>query len=134
MRKLSRPWHGPYRVTALREPDTSVSKVYQPQSPAIYVHQSRVKPCPCNFPAGFYWHGGNNKGPGRPPKWVDQLLERDNATSDITSDRPVYDQETDICSGLSENKNLKSLQLMMKMSKIIMMMKTNKMTIIMMMK
>ena len=74
MRKLSRPWHGPYRVTALREPDISVSKVYQPQSPAIYVHQSRVKPCPCNFPAGFYWYGGNNKGPGRPPEWVDRLL------------------------------------------------------------
>jgi len=67
MRKLSRPWHGRYRVTVLKEPDISVTKVYHPQSPAIAVHQSRVKPCPSYFPAGFYWYGGNSKGPGRPP-------------------------------------------------------------------
>ena len=64
MRKLSRPWHGPYRVTVLKEPDISVTKVYHPQSPAIAVHQSS---CPPYFPAGFYWYGGNSKGPGRPP-------------------------------------------------------------------
>ena len=27
------------------------------------------------FPAGYYWYGGKRKGPGRPPKWVDRLLQ-----------------------------------------------------------
>lgn len=33
--------------------------------------------CPLKFPAGYYWYGGKHKGPGRPPKWVDQLLSKD---------------------------------------------------------
>ena len=86
MRKLSRPWHGPYRVTELREPDISVTKVYHPQSPGINVHQSRVKPCSLNFPAGFYWYGGNSKGPGKPPKWVEQLLEENSIQNAVTVD------------------------------------------------
>ena len=72
-RKLSRPWHGPYRVTSIRgpyrvtsirDPDVSVVKVYFPQDPGIWVHQSRVKSCPPSFPAGFYWYGGNDVAPG----------------------------------------------------------------------
>ena len=74
MRKLSRPWHGPYRVISNNAPDLSVSKVYHPKDAGIQIHQSRVKPCPPNLPAGFYWYGENNKGRGRPPKWVEQLL------------------------------------------------------------
>ena len=34
-----------------------------------------MKPCPTNFPSGFYWYGGRRRGPGRPPKWVDELME-----------------------------------------------------------
>ena len=52
----------------------SALKVYHPQKDGITVHLSRVKQCPINFPAGFYWYGGKSKGPGRPPKWVEQLL------------------------------------------------------------
>jgi len=85
MRKLSRSWHGPYRVTALREPDISVTKVYQPQSSGINIYQSRVKLCPLNFPAGFYWYGGNSKGPGRLPKWVEQLLEENSTQCTVTN-------------------------------------------------
>ena len=29
MRKLSRPWHGPYRITNTRGPDVDVIKVYK---------------------------------------------------------------------------------------------------------
>ena len=38
------------------------------------MHQSCVKPYPPIFPAGFFWYGGNRRGPGRPPKWVEQFL------------------------------------------------------------
>lgn len=47
-RKLSRPWHGPYRVMLLRYPDVSVTKVYFLQDQSICVHQSCVKLCPGN--------------------------------------------------------------------------------------
>ena len=57
-RKLSRPWHGPYRVTSIQDPDVCLVKVYFPQDQEIRVRQSRVKACPVNFPSGFYWYGG----------------------------------------------------------------------------
>ena len=72
--KLSRPWHGPYRVTSVNDPDLSSIKVYFPQDQAIRVHQSRIKTCPLNFPSGFYWYGGKRRGPGRPLKWVSKVL------------------------------------------------------------
>ena len=75
-RKLSRPWHGPYRVTSQQDPDVCVVKVYFPQDHGIRIHQSRVKLCPPNFPAGFYWYGGKRRGPGRPPKWVTSLADK----------------------------------------------------------
>ena len=55
-RKLSRPWHGPYRVTSIQDLDVCLVKVYFPQDQEIQVHQSRVKACPVNFPSGFYWY------------------------------------------------------------------------------
>ena len=73
--KLSRPWHGPYRITDKNDPDVTCVKVYHPQDGPIHVHQSRVCPCPEDFPSGYYWYGGKRKGPGRPPKWVDSLLQ-----------------------------------------------------------
>ena len=80
-RKLSRPWHGPYRATHIKDPDMTVSKVYFPQDKSITVHQTRVKPCPPEFPAGFYWYGGTQKGIGKIPQWVETLLS-DNQNSD----------------------------------------------------
>lgn len=38
MRKLSRPWHGPFRITSLSEPDVTVSNVYFPQERLMQVH------------------------------------------------------------------------------------------------
>ena len=74
-RKLSRPWHGPYRVLERRDPDITVIKVYGADNKQIQVHQSRVTPCPSEFPAGYFWYGTRRPGPGRPPRWVQELLE-----------------------------------------------------------
>ena len=40
--------------------------------------------CPFNFPAGYHWYGKRRLSPGRPPKWVEQLLARseDNTSGD----------------------------------------------------
>ena len=89
MRKLSRPWHGPYRVLTLDDPDITVVKVYYPQDGQIQIHQSRVKPCP-DFPAGFHWYGSHRRGPGRPPKWVDKDLK---GSARTTSPHPAVSQD-----------------------------------------
>ena len=44
-RKLSRPWHGPYRIIAKNDPDVTMVKVYFPEEGQIQVHQSRVCSC-----------------------------------------------------------------------------------------
>ena len=74
LRKLSRPWHGPYRVTSCNETNITAVKVYFPREDSIQVHQLRVKPCPPGFTAGYYWYGTKRKGPGRPPRWVQDVL------------------------------------------------------------
>ena len=38
-RKLSQPWHGPYRVVTIRDPDIVATKVYFPKEDTINVHQ-----------------------------------------------------------------------------------------------
>ena len=67
-RKLSRPWHGPYRIVAIRDPDITVSKIYFPRDKQITIHQSRVKHCTTDFLAGFYWYGGKQRVQGKIPK------------------------------------------------------------------
>ena len=74
LRKLSRPWHGPYRVMSCNETNITAVKVYFPREDSIQVHQLRVKPCPPGFTAGYYWYGTKCKGPGRPPRWVQDVL------------------------------------------------------------
>ena len=121
-RKLSRPWHGPYRITSLDSPDVCVAKVYFPQDPQIRVHQTRMKACPPNFPAGFYWYGGRRRGPGRPPKWVEPLLdqhmvgepgdepageqpndEAENDPSDAEEEDEAADDPSDVEESVTEN-------------------------------
>ena len=70
LRKLSRPWHGPYRIIDRNDPDISAKKLFFPEDPAIQVHQSRVQKCPSSFPKDFYWYGGKRSKAGRPPKRV----------------------------------------------------------------
>ena len=74
-RKLSRPWHGPYRVTAVNGPVATLLKVYFPEEGPIQVHLSRVCPCSPLLPVGFYWYGGNRKCLGAVPQWVERLLQ-----------------------------------------------------------
>ena len=73
MRKLARPWHGPYRVISKNDPDITAVKVYAPQDGQVQVHQSCVVHCPPEFPDGYHWYGNRRSSPGRPPKWVDKL-------------------------------------------------------------
>ena len=73
MRKLSRPWFGPFRVCSRDGPDVTVTRVYRPSEP-IQIHLTRVVPCPPCLPAGFYWYGSKCRSPDNPPKWVDALL------------------------------------------------------------
>ena len=75
-RKLSRPWHGPYRIVEKSDPDVVCSKVYFPQDRQLRIHLSRVCLCPQDFPAGYFCYGGKRKGLGRPLKWVDRLLSK----------------------------------------------------------
>ena len=67
LRKLSRPWHGPYRVISRDDPDITAVKIFFPNEPSIQVHQSRVNKCPPSLPNDFYWYGGKRSKPGRPP-------------------------------------------------------------------
>ena len=79
-RKLSRPWHGPYRVVSSDETGVVATKVYEPSNKNIQVHQSRVTRCPVGFPPGYYWYGTSRAAPGRPPKWVDQFVSAQTTT------------------------------------------------------
>lgn len=74
-RKLSQPWHGPYRVTSVRDPDVVATKVYFPSEDRINVHQLRVTKCPIDFPAGYYWYGHKQHSSGKVPRWLDDMQE-----------------------------------------------------------
>ena len=75
LRKLSRPWHGPYWIVCCNDTDVTVVKVNFPSEGTIQVHQMRVCPCPPQLPAGFYWYGENHSCPGRIPQQLHQILE-----------------------------------------------------------
>ena len=70
--KLSQPWHGPYRVVAIEDPDISVQKVYHTQG-QMQVHQIRVTPWPDDLPPGYYWYGRKQCLQDGPPLWVERL-------------------------------------------------------------
>ena len=55
--KLSKPWHGPYRVVQCEEPNIVATKVYFPDDGPINVHQTRTTRCPPEFQNGYYWYG-----------------------------------------------------------------------------
>ena len=104
-RKLSRPWHGPYRVVSVADPDVCASKVFFPQEGAIQVHQSRVKVCPPDFQGGFYWYGGKGPLPKHPPRWVTTMLEE--VTTELEESSVSLDgthQSIDLTSATSEHE------------------------------
>lgn len=97
LRKLSQPWHGPYRVTRRSDPDLCVSEVYFPDRSPIQIHQSRVCKCP-SLPPGFYWYGGRRKSAEKIPLWVQQLLDDASLEDTDTSqedDTSVEDGDTE---------------------------------------
>ena len=85
LRKLSRPWHGPYRVMSTNGPDVTTQKEYFPHEGQIQIHQGRVCTCPPGFPVGYYWYGGKRQSPGNPPKWLQKLLN-DEPNSDQSAE------------------------------------------------
>eukprot|EP00731_Ephydatia_muelleri_P031156 Em0022g670a len=73
-RKLSRPWHGPYRVVSHSDTGVVASKVYFPEEECIKVHLTRTSLCPVGFPNGFYWYRRRQSSNSRLyPEWVDAL-------------------------------------------------------------
>ena len=58
-------------------PDITAIKVYFPNEKSIQIHRSRVQPSPAGFPAGYYYYGHSQCGPGRYPRWVDTLCQDD---------------------------------------------------------
>ena len=60
---------------------------------------SRVKQCPSNLPAGFYWYGGNKKNLGHTPCWVAELLidalPEEEAGDDVKRGGDSYDDRSD---------------------------------------
>ena len=68
--------------------------MYSPQDKPIQVHLSRVTPCPSEFPPGYYWYGTRRHSPGRPPKWVQKLLNGDAAKLATENDSAVEPEES----------------------------------------
>ena len=52
-RKLSRSWHGPYRVMTINNTNLMATKVYFPCEDTIKVHRALAKPCSEGFMAGM---------------------------------------------------------------------------------
>jgi len=90
--KLSRPWYGPFRVLAKKDPNLTVCKIYFPEDPSITVHQMRVCPSPDALPAGFYWYGKQRQSPGRVPRWLQRMLNAASDDTEISSNQdPLQD-------------------------------------------
>ena len=88
-RKISRPWYGPFRVVARRDPNLTVTKVYFPEDTPIEIHQLRVCPSPNALPAGFYWYGARRWSPGRTPNWLQRMLAMTNGENVRNSPQKV---------------------------------------------
>ena len=74
MKKLSRPWHGPYRVVQVTSTGVVAQRVYNSKGDQICIHRHQVTRCPPNFPAGYCWYGDRRYGPGWPPKGIKRLM------------------------------------------------------------
>ena len=81
-RKLSQPWHGPYRIIDCNETNVTVQKVYGTQNSQIQVHRSPVTPCPAELPPGFFWYGRKHHCPGNRPQWVKNLFVPQSPTNE----------------------------------------------------
>ena len=64
-RKLSKPWHEPYRVVSHSDTGVVSSKVCFPEEECINVHLTRTSLCPVGFPNKFYWYGRQQSSSNR---------------------------------------------------------------------
>jgi len=64
MRKLARPFHGPYRILSLTPTNAEVTLVDGPCEPSIFVSLDRVRQC---YPelSDVSWTGGKKRRRGR---------------------------------------------------------------------
>ena len=90
-RKLSQPWHGPYRVLDHTDTTIKLEKVYRAEHAPLHVHKSRVKFCPLDLPPGYYWYGRRHCCPGKVPEWVQHLTEAQDSLEHVD---PCYTQQT----------------------------------------
>ena len=90
-RKLSQPWHGPFRVVSRDDPDLTVSKVYRPQDGTI---QSRVMPWPKDIISGYFWYGRKHHSPGRPRKWLEQLQSEQRSVANNDNDNEEVERHS----------------------------------------
>ena len=94
-------------MITVNDTNLTAAKVYFPHEDAIKVHTACAKPCPEGFMAGYYWYGNKRKGPGRPPKWVENVLagtsdcgkgseeDRLQTHQEETDDTPVNEPENE---------------------------------------
>lgn len=105
-RKLSHPWHGPYRIVSRRDPDVTAVKVYFPEEDQVQIHQQRIARCPPELVVGYYWYGSRKHSAGGAPKWVEglqkevdlqevQSTEADQSEKDAEKDMEQDDNQFD---------------------------------------
>ena len=95
-RKLSWPWCGPFRVSAIKDPDLTVTKcTSQKILPFRCTNSECVIYSPDMLPPGFYWYGGNQRSSQRTPSWLQRMLARSSSDSHgAGSSVPEEDRET----------------------------------------
>eukprot|EP00731_Ephydatia_muelleri_P000008 Em0001g8a len=92
-RKLSRPWHGPYRLLSCTDTDVVAAKVYFPDEGHIQVHQNRTTICPRDFPNGYYWYGKSQSSNKPCPQWLDAVLGSVGRPDEGTTDSQQANKE-----------------------------------------
>jgi len=108
-RKLSHPWHGPYRVVGRKDPDITATKVYFPTHSQIQVHQQRVCRCPPELIPGYYWYGSKQHSLGSIPKWVQELQNQETLNEHNTASHIVHSPATALEDGYGVSQESQQL-------------------------
>jgi len=79
-RKLTRPFHGPYRVMTVTASNAHVRRVDQPQGETIFVALERLRRCPKEV-ADEFWPAKKPRKRGRPKKNLSTSSSGDDTSS-----------------------------------------------------
>ena len=105
--------NGQAKEVVCNETNLSAVKVYFPWDEPIRVHQMRVKPCPDGILVGYYWYGIKQKGTGRPPRWVENVLadvtNQPNTITDANSQQNTIPDVTDQQNTPNDSTNQKKI-------------------------